>query len=126
MNKGQGKLIEYPVSAGQIKMINYFLSLDSTGLYIREILNIIIRRGTYNDTSISILNGLRNKYMKTIKHDMTKYYVVIDGTDSHDPIKSYTSYLSALEISDIVHTIYATSSVQARELFLTNVKLKNE
>jgi len=126
MNKGLGKLTEYPVTSGQVKMINYFLSLDSTGLYIREVLNIILRRGTYNSTSISILNGLRNKYMQTTKHNMTKYYIVIDGTDSYNPIKSYTSMLDAREISTDIHIIYAASAVQARELFLTNVRLKNE
>ena len=66
MNKGLPQLKEYSVTNGQVKMIKHYLSLTTTGGYIKEVLKEIISRGTYNETSKSILNGLRNNYIVTV------------------------------------------------------------
>jgi hypothetical protein len=128
MNKGLPQLKEYSVTNGQVKMIKHYLSLTTTGGYIKEVLKEIISRGTYNETSKSILNGLRNNYMETVYSDsgMIKYYVVIDGDNSVNPIQVSESILTATEISEDYNIIYATNPDEARDLFITSMKQWDE
>ncbi len=128
MNKGLGILKEYPINEEQVKMIKHYLSLTTAGGYIKEVLKEIISRGTYNETSKSILNGLRNNYMETVYSDsgMIKYYVVIDGENPVNPIQVSESILTATEISEDYNIIYATNPDEARDLFITSMKQWDE
>ena len=57
---------------------------------------------------------------------MIKYYVVIDGDNSVNPIQVSESILTATEISEDYNIIYATNPDEARDLFITSMKQWDE
>lgn len=56
MNKHLKQLEEYELFESQKKMLEWALDELEISEFIRETINITLKRGTYNDTSKNILN----------------------------------------------------------------------